>query len=149
MATQITVNGSQYSIGKMDAMKQFHVSRRIGPMLPSLAAAYAQMLGSEKPLVESIPMMLGNLKPALEALASMPDDEVEYVMSACLSVVQRQQPTGWAAVWSQQGKIPMFSDIELPALLELVANVIADNLGPFMAGLLTSQPSGTGETVAG
>ncbi|SAK20109.1 putative bacteriophage protein [Burkholderia multivorans] len=36
MATEIELNGTRYAIGKLSAMQQFHVSRRIAPIIPSM-----------------------------------------------------------------------------------------------------------------
>jgi hypothetical protein len=47
MATEIQLNGGRYVIGKLSAMQQFHVSRRIAPiippMIPVLMKFYAEL----------------------------------------------------------------------------------------------------------
>lgn len=47
MATEIELNGTRYAIGKLNAMQQFHVSRRIAPiippMIPVLMKFYAEL----------------------------------------------------------------------------------------------------------
>ncbi|KUZ78302.1 phage tail assembly chaperone [Burkholderia ubonensis] len=47
MATEIELNGARYAIGKLSAMQQFHVSRRIAPiippMIPVLMKFYAEL----------------------------------------------------------------------------------------------------------
>ncbi|KVO82394.1 hypothetical protein WL21_08690 [Burkholderia ubonensis] len=47
MATEIQLNGVRYAIGKLSAMQQFHVSRRIAPiippMIPVLMKFYAEL----------------------------------------------------------------------------------------------------------
>ncbi|MEB2535905.1 hypothetical protein SB394_02850 [Burkholderia sp. BCCIQ04A] len=47
MATEIQLNGGRYVIGKLNAMQQFHVSRRIAPiippMIPVLMKFYAEL----------------------------------------------------------------------------------------------------------
>lgn len=47
MATEIELNGTRYAIGKLSAMQQFHVSRRIAPiippMIPVLMKFYAEL----------------------------------------------------------------------------------------------------------
>ena len=47
MATEIELNGARYAIGKLSAMQQFHVSRRIAPiippMIPVLVKFYAEL----------------------------------------------------------------------------------------------------------
>ncbi|HEF4837309.1 TPA: hypothetical protein SAO52_002029 [Burkholderia vietnamiensis] len=36
MTTEVQLNGGRYVIGKLNAMQQFHVSRRIAPIIPSM-----------------------------------------------------------------------------------------------------------------
>ncbi|HDR9132633.1 TPA: hypothetical protein QDA91_003771 [Burkholderia vietnamiensis] len=47
MTTEIQLNGGRYAIGKLNAMQQFHVSRRIAPiippMIPVLMKFYAEL----------------------------------------------------------------------------------------------------------
>lgn len=47
MTTEIQLNGVRYTIGKLNAMQQFHVSRRIAPiippMIPVLMKFYAEL----------------------------------------------------------------------------------------------------------
>ncbi|MNT96690.1 hypothetical protein D3C72_2388480 [compost metagenome] len=61
------------------------------------------------------------------------------MFGACLGVVQRQQQTGWARVWS--GQNTMFEDMDLSVTLPLVVQVITANLGNFIQGLLSAQPA--------
>ncbi|HDR8930268.1 phage tail assembly chaperone [Burkholderia vietnamiensis] len=47
MTTEVQLNGGRYAIGKLSAMQQFHVSRRIAPiippMIPVLMKFYAEL----------------------------------------------------------------------------------------------------------
>ncbi|CAG9196745.1 phage tail assembly chaperone [Burkholderia vietnamiensis] len=47
MTTEVQLNGVRYAIGKLNAMQQFHVSRRIAPiippMIPVLMKFYAEL----------------------------------------------------------------------------------------------------------
>ena len=42
---EVTLNDQQYRIGRLTAMQQFHVTRRIGPLLPKLIPA---LMGKDK-----------------------------------------------------------------------------------------------------
>ncbi|WP_011298553.1 phage tail assembly chaperone [Cupriavidus necator] len=139
MAREIELASNRYSIGRLNAMQQFHVSRRIAPIIPALIPVYMRMQASGKPLTEDLDGLATALQPLADGLAALKDDDAEYVIGTCLSVVQRQQATGWARVWS--GKESMFDDMDLSVTLPLVIQVISANLGPFINGLLTSQAS--------
>ncbi|KVP48393.1 phage tail assembly chaperone [Burkholderia ubonensis] len=186
MATEIELNGVRYAIGKLSAMQQFHVSRRIAPiippMIPVLMKFYAELeqadvvreqaransalaaLAAGVPAPESadepgattpdakrdilpiVDAIAPVLQPFADALAALKDEEAEYVFGTCLSVVERWQGAGWAKVWSAAHKTSMFDDIGIDVMLPLVVRVVVANLGPFIAGLLTSQASSPAAT---
>ncbi|AQQ20254.1 phage tail assembly chaperone [Burkholderia cenocepacia] len=157
MATEIELNGGRYVIGKLSAMQQFHVSRRIAPiippMIPVLLQFYEEMDKTEKAsadekqgvlaLVNSVAPVL---QPFADALAGLKDEDAEYVFGTCLSVVERWQGAGWAKVWNIAHKTSMFDDIGIDVMLPLVVRVVVANLGPFISGLLTSQASSPAAT---
>lgn len=152
MATQIELNGQEYSLGRMSAMQQFHVSRRIAPLIPTLIPVFLKLKGKArvseggKISDDALAEIAEALQPLVDGLAQLKDEDAEYVIGACLSVVQRRQPTGWARVWN--GAL-MFDDMDLATILPLAVQVITANLGPFIQGLLTSQQSGPEATQAG
>ncbi|MBB3006041.1 phage tail assembly chaperone [Cupriavidus alkaliphilus] len=139
MAHEIDLAGNRYSLGRLNAMQQFHVSRRIAPIVPTLIPVFLRVRASGKPLTDDLEGLAAALQPLADGLAALKDEDAEYVFGTCLSVVQRQQQTGWARVWS--GSQTMFEDMDLAVTLPLVVQVITANLGPFINGLLTSQAS--------
>lgn len=146
--TEFDVGGQTYRVGKLDAFRQFHVSRRIAPIIPTLVPVFVKM-ARDGNLTDDIAGLSEVLVPFAEGIANMSDEASEYVMANCLSVVQRKNQAGWAAVWNTQGKVCMFDDMDLGIIMQLVMKVIQDSLGPFIQGLLTSQQSGPQATPAG
>ena len=132
------INGQTYRLGRLSAFQQLHVSRKVGPLIPTLVPAFLAM-GNEGAGLDQIGRLASLVQPFTEAFASMSDEDVEYVAGICLGAVQRQQGSAWAPVWSQQGKCLMFDDIDLGTMIPLVVQVIVANLGPFFSGLLTAQ----------
>jgi hypothetical protein len=121
------IAGVSYRIDKLDAMKQFHVARRLAPVMGKLAGN----IGADKDA--DLFAMLG---PVSEAVAEMRDEDANYVISTCLSVCSRPNPhgTGFSPVAAPNGRI-MFQDVELPQMLQLVWAVIEENLGGFFAAI--------------
>lgn len=136
MEIEFKIGENTYRAGKMNAMKQFHVARRIAPVVGSLVA-----------LTRGAPAMDEILQPIAEAIAKLSDGDCEYVLGACLSAVQRQSGQGWAAVWDSRVGRLMFEDIDLPAMIQIATRVLQDNLAPFFSGLQSGSPSA--ETAAG
>lgn len=148
MTREIELSSNRYSIGRLSAMQQLHVSRRVAPIIPTLIPVFLRMRGKEalteggKISDERLGELASALTPLAEGLAALKDEDAEYVVGACLSAVQRQQPTGWARVWAIEQKRVMFDDMDMGVILPLAVQVIVENLGPFISGLLTSQASG-------
>ncbi|WP_186211637.1 phage tail assembly chaperone [Burkholderia gladioli] len=178
MATEIELGGQRYQIGRMSAMQQFHVSRRIAPLIPPMVPAllklYAELersqdatataavaaiaggapaaealtaardAASKRDVVSMVESIAPVLQPFADALATLKDEDADYVFGACLSVVERKHMNGWAKVWSVQHRTALFDDLAIEVMLPLVVRVIVTNLGNFIGGLLTSQASSPG-----
>lgn len=77
MTTEIQLNGVRYAIGKLSAMQQFHVSRRIAsiipPMIPVLMNFYAELEQAD------VARQQARANAALAALAEggTPDEEAD------------------------------------------------------------------------
>lgn len=158
------INGIEYTIGRLNAVDQFHVSRKIAPIVPQLlpiiaevakgdlTKAIAAIEENEKKVkkaeesgedektsleLDAIPD-LGDLKPLAEAFsplmevfASMPEENVNFIIYKCLSVVKR----GGAVVC--RNNTIMFDNLDMTEILPLVIATIRLNLGNFILGLLT------------
>ena len=143
----IELNGHEYVIGRLNALDQLHVSRKIAPIIPNIMPILTEVAkGDLEKVIESIEAdenaELGGLEPLakalepfMEAIAKMPEDDVNYVIHKCLSVVKRNG----AAVC--RGESIMFDDLDMNHLLPLTVAVIRTNLGNFIQGLLTKASS--------
>lgn len=136
--TEITINAQAYRLGRLNAFQQLHVSRKVGPLIPTLVPAFLAM-GTAGAGLDQLDRLASLIQPFTDAFAGMSDADVEYVAAICLGAVQRKQGEAWAPVWSQQGKCLMFDDMDLGTMVPLVVQVIVANLGPFISGLLTAQ----------
>lgn len=130
-----TINDHTYRIGKMPARTQFHVLRRLGPLLTSLErlpAILAMVKQAEMTDEDRVAVFSSALGPLAQAMASMPDTELDYVLNACLSVCHRLGPDGKASpVLAMDGVGIMFADITMPAMLQLAMAVIEENFTNF------------------
>lgn len=123
-----TIGGNKYRSKKMDPFKQFHVIRRMGPLFPNVSGFLKE---AEKPDADRL-LQAGYIAAALGRLS---DPDANFIMNSCLATCERLQGTVWAAVADNNGGM-MFTDIELPEMLELVWRVLKDNFGAFIPGLL-------------
>ena len=143
----IPIGGHDYTIGRLNALDQLHVSRKIAPIVPNIMPILTEVAkGDLERVIESIEDGENNelegleplaeaLEPFMEAIAKMPEDDVNYVVHKCLSVVKR----GGAAVC--RNNTIMFDDLDMNHLLPLTIAVIRMNLGIFIQDLLMKASS--------
>lgn len=132
MAQELDLNGHRYSIGKLSAKQQFHVSRRIAPIVPTLIPVFVRLAAGGRGITEDPGGMADVLQPLADGLAAMKDEDADYVLDTCMQAVQRRQEHGWTAIWSAGQRVPMFQDIDLSVMLPLALRVIVGSLGPFI-----------------
>jgi hypothetical protein len=127
----LTIANQTYRIGKLNALTQFHVVRRLGPVLATMGVSMGMLKQGASLTTEGFMDLLG---PITGVLAQMSNEDTDYIIFTCLSAVTRQQgDTGYAPV-STAGRL-MFEDIDLPAMLRLVVEVLKVNLGNFLMEL--------------
>lgn len=127
---EFSVNGFDYRSSKMDALTQLHVVRRLSPVIGALREFAVEGVDATK--------ALDALEPVAMVVAKIPDDDVNYIVNACLSTVQRKQDgdRGWANIWNSGAKRPLFEDIAMVEMLTISGHVIMDALGNFSLGRL-------------
>ena len=147
--TELEIVGNTYRINSMPAMTQFHVMRKLGPVLPGIvpvlaqaAAALPQADGQEDggamTTVDGVAAIAMAARPLLDGLAAMADADAEYVINHCLSAVMRRDPGGksWNAV-SRDG-VTMFDDIDLMTSMQIVWAVLRENYTGFFRAASTA-----------
>lgn len=127
----------QYICAKLPARKQFHVVRRLGPILAKLVAKMQAEGMDLSKMSKSEDMddnqIIGVVLPALtDGFAAMTDADADFVLTTCLAVCKRQDKTSqmWTAITTPDGQL-MYDDIDLSQMLNLVLRVVGDNLTAF------------------
>jgi hypothetical protein len=115
-----SINGSEYRSGKLDAKKQFHLARRLGPVLAKLPGV------AESEIFSAV----------AEEIAGMSDENCDYILDTCMSVVKRQQGDAWAPIFNARAGVMQFDDIDMATMLQIARHVIEENLAGFFGGRL-------------
>lgn len=130
---EMLIEGNTYQVGNMDAFSQLHVARKLGPALPIVEG-----LVSERNVGKDVTLLV------VLILSKLTDEETEYVIGKCMSVVSRKQEQGWAKLYTN-GAL-MFSDTSMHAIIQLTAQCIVTNLGDFFRTALASLEQGAGRS---
>ena len=128
MEQEITVGKEAYRIGQLGAMEQFHVYRRLVPILSSLATIMMIKSPTRQTTASDEELFARGLVAMAGVLSTMKDDDVDHVVLSCLKVCKRKQGETWAPMLSASKHI-MMEDVSLPELLELVSAVLQSQEG--------------------
>lgn len=137
------LNGTRYKTNKISPMKQFHIVRRIGPILSDLMPAMGDIAKSLKatgtqPEKIDFDQIAKFVSPIMSGLSKLDDADSELVLYGLLSGVERNQMGAWSYV--SDGKTLMFQDLDLPAMLQLAGRSFMFNLSGFFSALPSTSP---------
>lgn len=127
--SQFIVNGHTYRSDRLDTFKQLAVARRLGPFVTAFFDTIAIATG---------PAPFTAYEPILKALGKMTDEDANFILNTCMSVVTRQQPgdAGWQKVLPAPGVL-QFGDISPSDLLQITGKVLeAHQIAGFFSDLL-------------
>ena len=145
--SETEIGGIRYQVNKMNVFDQAHVARKVAPIVFGMGKGYSQAVAEittanggvatngedGDPAVQN-QIMFDAMVPITEILAKMADEDVNYVLKKCLGVCYRHNGQNWVPL--MRGGNLMFEDLELTALIQLTMEVVQDNLGPSLLGLL-------------
>ncbi len=137
MSNAFEIGSQKFQLSKINAVKQFHIVRRIGPILADLLPAMkdiqrvAKVEMSESDKLDEFAKIAA---PLMMGLSKLSDVDADRVLYGLLSSVEAQQATGnWARVATDS--MLMLQDLELPILLQVAGRAFAYNLSGFFGAL--------------
>ena len=140
MSNEVTVGDFHYLIGQMPAKKQWHVLRRLLPLLTTSSSALEQGVKAIRDNSKTIEDLFNAIVPVGKALRELSDEDSDYVMDHCLACCRRKT-AGERWVPIVQGSDILFEDISLAQRMELVYHVLMENYSSFFTELLGKLPS--------
>lgn len=139
MERDFEIGGKQFRLSKINALKQFHVVRRIAPILAKLAPIMAEAAANQGkidalPEAEKLKEFAKFASPIMEGLSELSDQDSEFVLMSLLGSAEIQQSAGnWAKI--ANGTMLMIQDLELPVMLNVAGRALMYNLSGFFAVL--------------
>jgi hypothetical protein len=135
------VAGQTYRTARMNAFAQANVLRKLAPIVAGFGNLSQMAQAARGPEGGLEVLAAADLGPGLEALARLPDADVEAIMNASLATVSRkvEGDRGWQKVMTAPG-VFMFDDIDGAVMLQIVWNVLKENLEGFFSSFRRSLP---------
>ena len=123
-----TVKGNEYSAGKLDAKRQFHITRRLLPLMGGFIKEGHMEGETSEAAIAAFLKIAGNME----------DEQLDYIFDHCLAVVKRKDGDISAQITAPipNGKRAiLYEDIDMMAMLIISFNVIKRNLSSFFDAL--------------
>ena len=127
-----TLKGIEYDLGRIDAITQFHLQRRIMPIMAALGISITEMIKRHEGREDAADAeMLEMMSPAMQVISKMTDEEVNYVLHNSLAAVSRIDGGKRQKIFVA-GRF-MYQDIEMRDMIQLTVAVLKENLGDFFS----------------
>ncbi|WP_019104094.1 phage tail assembly chaperone, partial [Chromobacterium haemolyticum] len=99
---EFELQGETYSVGRLNAFQQLHLSRKLAPVLPALVPflQVAMSGGLERALSGDLEEFAAASRPIASVLSQMPESDAEYIICTALSCVKRKQGKFWHSMVS-------------------------------------------------
>lgn len=134
MDNSFSIGERQFKLSKINAMKQYHIVRRIAPilgeMLPAMkdiAKAHESKSMTEDEKLDQAVRFAG---PIMNGLSKLSDKDSEVVLYGLLAAVEIKQAEGnWAKI--VQNDQLMFDNLDLPLMLQAAGRSFMYNMAGF------------------
>jgi hypothetical protein len=136
----MNLNNVEYRISKLNARKQFHVMRRLAPVISDIAPFLKGMDLEHSESDKGYAM----IAPLGKALANLKDEDADFILDTLLDAVTRDAGNGLGFTPIRLNGVNMFSDITMASELKLAFEVIKDNFKDFLPeirSILTQEES--------
>ena len=118
--SEAEINGKEFILGKMTPRIQFHVARRLAPIFAAMAKSGSLSLDNL------------NFDALAEAIATLSDEDADYILDSCLAVVKHRDSDG-KIFTIMIGSNLRYNWIDMPMMLRLAFDVIQENMSGFTA----------------
>lgn len=150
--SELEIGGRTYRTGRLDVFEQAKIVRRCSGLLYGLVRAAALMPpplaapddtdnGAIAPPSEEIPTednaRVGEAMQAIsDALKSLDDADMDYVLKTCLNKASIKNDAGGWARLMVNGTVMFEEQLDLGVASQIVMTTVQENVGPTLRGLL-------------
>lgn len=140
------IGAQEFKLSKIDPFKQFHIVRRLGPILGDIipvAQSIKNAVSGEQSEDQKFETIAKLVQPILNGLSKLSDEDSNRVLLGLLSSVEmKQSPAGnWARVARDESL--MIETLDLPVLLQAAGRAFAYNLSGFFCTAHQTSHGGT------
>lgn len=140
---RLTLEGAEYTIGRLDLFQSLNLTRLVSPLLPvlfndvfsnALRAIFASKDRGEATLeevIQEVNLVVGISEPLLIRFAQLSEADYRKIIETCLGCCERKAGDKWVRV-HENGTL-RFMDMDNATVLNLCFRVIVRELRPTIA----------------
>ena len=127
-----SIDGIEYKAVKVDAVKQFHLARRLSPFLEAIIPLVSKVkAGAVNADDSTFDALLEGYAPFAKMMADMPDDQADYILFGLLACVKKKQANGLGYAAVTNGNALMYQDINCVHMIKMAYHALMENLADF------------------
>ena len=125
------IGSLEFKLNKIDVFKQFHIARRLSPIMSEIFAVAPKIKGLRKdmPEGEKLDAIAQLAKPIMDGFSKLSDQDANFVLMNLCSAVEIKQANNWARI--SNGETLMFNTLDLPTLLQIAGRSFMYNISGF------------------
>lgn len=137
------IGAKKFKVNKINAFEQFHIVRRLAPILSDLIPIANKMSKKNKAQEDQVDETdFEALGPIFMGIGKLSDEDANRVLLGLCSAIEMHQPKSNSWAYIVRGGNLMFSDFELPELLQLAGRAFQYNMAGFFSMLPQTSPGG-------
>lgn len=142
MDNSFEIKGTKFKVSKINAFEQFHIVRRLAPVLKDMipvAAKFNKLQKSGKKLEDlDEDEAMAAVLPIVDGISKLSDEDSERVLLSLLKAAEINTGGAWAKIANEKGM--MFDNLDLPVLLQVAGRVFMYNISGFFSALPQVSP---------
>ncbi len=129
-----SIDGIEYKAIKVDAVKQFHLARRLSPFLESVFPIVVKFKSGQIKIDDpesSFDALLDSYTPFAKMISELSDEQADYILFGLLACIRMKEKNGlgWPAISS--GNALMQQNINAVQMMKLAYHAFMENLADF------------------
>lgn len=134
-ANMFEIDGQTYRTCTISARAQFHIVRRLSPVLGKVAPMVQDITAMDSAGGDPVEIGMKALPAMADAIANLSDADADYILLGLLRAVSKKQPNGigWSPI--VVGDNIMFDDMTMPQMLQIAWQTFNHNMSGFFSAL--------------
>ena len=141
---EFEVDGKTYVAGKLNAMKQFHIMRKLLPIISEIKITLSDFDGNS--IEDLLKEDVSKLAPLTDCIAKLSDEDAEYCIFGILDQVKVKMDKGLGYSPICHNNVLADSNMSMTSMMMIVLNALSHNFSDFLEHLPSESSEADAQT---